>query len=283
MKTATAWAPGNISLLFKVMPNPDPAKMGSLGSGFTVNEGATVTAVSGSDITFNGDPITLPTITHVTRALTHVPLSIAITSSLPLGSGFGMSGAAALATAYATKKLLSLDKTELELAKIAHTAEVVHKTGLGDVGNQIHGGCCVKFVTSSLFQMERLPFAGTAVYVKSWGKIPTPTILSNTTLVKKLDGVGEAALLQIKKRMKDPSFSFIDLINISNIFTKNSGLITYAPHAQKIIQNIQKAGGHAAMIILGDAVVSTIPFEGATKLTIVERGVSTKQEIHTAH
>ena len=274
MKVARAWAPANISLLFKVMPHTDPSKMGSLGSGFTVNEGATVNVQLGTSIiTYNGKPITLPTVSEVIRNLTPKSLSVSIRSPLPLGSGFGMSGAAALSTAYAINQLVSLGKTELELAKIAHTAEVIHKTGLGDVGNQWKGGCCVKFVTSSLFQMERLPFAGTTVYVRSWGKIPTPEILSNATLLTKIDAAGDHSLAILKKHTHTSSFSFAQLLNIASTFTRESELLSYAAHARKVIQKIAASGGHAAMIILGDAVVSDTQFEGSMPLVITQKGV----------
>ncbi len=275
MIQATAWAPGNISLLFKVMPDPDPAKMGSLGAGFTVDKGATVT-VSESEKTrvlYNGISVELPTVTEVIHALTDKPISVSIESPLPLGSGFGMSGASALATAYAINELYALEKPSRELLNIAHTAEVVSKTGLGDVANQQYGGCCVKFVTSALFEMERLPFTGTKVWAKSWGKIPTPTILADQPLLARIDGVAERCLAQIKKDMTSAQFHFSDLLAISNTFTKETGLLSYAPHSAKTIQSIEKEGGHAAMIILGDAVVSDIPFPGAMELTISEETV----------
>jgi pantoate kinase len=275
MKSARAFAPANISLLFKVMPSDDPSKAGSLGSGFTADKGATVEVRESSqlEITYNQEPLTLPPLVEVIKMMTDKPLHVDIDSPLPLGSGFGMSGASSLAASYAINKLYSLEKTERELVQLAHTAEVIHKTGLGDVGNQQYGGCCVKFVTSALFEMHRLPFTGTQVHVASWGKIPTPSILANTPLMQSLDKAGDQALGKIKERMFEESFSFEDLLEISNIFTKTTGLIEYAPHAKQTIHEIQKHGGKAAMIILGDAVVSTIPFEGSMPLTISEQGV----------
>lgn len=275
MKTARGFAPSNISLLFKVMPDPDPAKMGSLGSGFTVNEGVTVAVskAAKTTVSYNGQSIDLRTVMDVAKDLTDEPLAIAITSPLPLGSGFGISGASALATAYAINALCDLKKESIALLKIAHRSEVVNKTGLGDVGNQWYGGCCVKFITSSLFQAERLPFTGTTVYVRSWGKIPTPSILSNAELLTSIDTAGDSALAELKKRMHDPSFSFADLLGIANRFTRESGLLSYAPHAQRVMEKIEESGEHAAMIILGDALVSDTQFEGATKLVISEEGV----------
>ncbi len=43
MEQAMAFAPGNISCVFKIIPHEHPTKMHSLGMGFTVKEGAVVT------------------------------------------------------------------------------------------------------------------------------------------------------------------------------------------------------------------------------------------------
>lgn len=275
MKSVQAWAPGNISLLFKVMPDPDPSKAGSLGSGFTVNEGACVTVKQDSvfSITLNGQPVELPTVVEVLSKLTPLPLAVAIETPLPLGSGFGISGAAALSSAHAVNTLLSLGKSDHELAVAAHTAEVIHKTGLGDVGNQWKGGCCVKFITSSLFQMERLPFAGTPVYVASWGKIPTPSILGNPSLLRQIDEAGSQTLALLRTRIHQRGFTFPELLDISLNFAKRSGLLAHAKRAERVIESVRQRGGHATMIILGDAVISDIPFEGSRKLHVTETGV----------
>lgn len=271
----SAWAPSNISLLFKVVPDQNPNIMTALGSGLTVNEGATTT-VSVSDtfrIFYNDTRIDLPPVRHIVSELTDKSVSIRITSPFALGSGFGISGASTITTAYALNALLTLKKTPEELDLAAHRAEVICKTGLGDVGNQRYGGCCVKFTATPLFEAVRFAFTGQNIYVRSWGKIPTPTILSNAPLIARLDSVGDAALQEIQTRMRQPTFSFSDLLAIANIFTKDSGLIDYAPHAQKVINQVQQAGGQAAMIILGDAVVSDTPFDGSMRLTISEDSV----------
>src|SRR5258706_12865492 len=142
-----AFAPGNISCIFKVCEHDSahPAKMGSIGLGFTIDKGVTV-EVSKSDETeifFNNKKIDFPTVESVIKNLPTPFIKggkggfrIHISSPLPLGCGFGLSGASALATAYALNELLGLGREQLELAKIAHAAEVENKTGLGDVTNQ---------------------------------------------------------------------------------------------------------------------------------------------------
>ena len=48
MKSARAFAPGNISCIFVIRKGKSPAKSGSLGLGFTVNKGvfATIKKIS---------------------------------------------------------------------------------------------------------------------------------------------------------------------------------------------------------------------------------------------
>ena len=46
----------------------------------------------------------------VIRELTNEPVKVEIEDQLPSGAGFGISGASALATAYALNKLLNLKK-----------------------------------------------------------------------------------------------------------------------------------------------------------------------------
>ena len=174
-----------------------------------------------------------------------------------------MSGASALATAYATNSLLGLGKTDLELAKVAHRAEVVSKTGLGDVVNQYFGGFFVKFVPSSKFEVKKLPIKPIPIYCMSHGKLLTSSILTNKTLIKKINVEAEKALKKIKTL---PTVSFGDITSLANAFTKNTGLVT--PEISGQIQEIEARGGHAAQILLGNALVSDIPFPGAMKLSM---------------
>jgi pantoate kinase len=266
-KTAKAFAPGNISLLFGVIPGVDARSTGSVGVGCTVDEGATVT-VSVSDapsVTYNGKHIDLPTVTEAVKELTNLPMSVSISTPLPLGSGFGMSGASALAASYAINELLHLGKTPLMLAKVAHTAEVVSKTGLGDVANEYYGGFFVKFVTSARFIVQKLPVTDTVLYCISHGKLLTSSILSDAVVIKKINAEARLALTEVKALLSTrPSLSFGDIVPIANRFTKKTGLLS--AELAREIDAIEKKGGHAAMILLGNAIASDIPFDGSMKL-----------------
>lgn len=292
---AKAYAPANISCIFQIYENPDPAKMGSYGLGFTIDQGVTVEiSISSpssfprkreSSVHFNHKKIEFPTINSVvqkllTRSPSDLNIKINITSGLPLGYGFGLSGASALATAYALNKILKLNISELELAKTAHTAEVENKTGLGDIVNQYYGGFLLKLKPSSEFEVEKIQLIDTSVYCKYFSKISTEKILSNTKLRKSINEAAQKALDNIKKTLVSHShhsresgnptpakINFSDLITISKNFALESGLLT-DKNVIKTIEEIESAGGHASMIMLGKAVFSDTPFPGSVEFKI---------------
>ena len=57
---------------------------------------------------------------------------------LPVSQGFGMSAASLLGTSIGISNLLDLD--ELEATRIAHTVEIYHHSGLGDITGILAGG-----------------------------------------------------------------------------------------------------------------------------------------------
>jgi len=265
-ETVKAFAPGNISCFFKIYLNENPEKMGSLGMGFTINEGviAEVSRTEQTTIKFNGDIIDFPTVANVIDLLTKESLTVTIATKLPLGSGFGLSGASSLATAYAINKLLKLNKSNKELAVVAHRAEVKNKTGLGDVTNQYFGGMLVKYKPSSEFMVEKLPLVNCKVYCKYISKLSTASILTNPTLVETINHAADEALEKIKKQT-NPSLG--EIIQISKTFAVESGLLQ-DNQVKRIIETVETNNGNASMIMLGNAVMSDIPFEGATEYVI---------------
>ena len=68
---ARAFAPGNISCVFKVIPHLDATRMHSLGMGFTVTEGVEVTVSDyhETEVLFNGEDINFPTVRAVVDRL----------------------------------------------------------------------------------------------------------------------------------------------------------------------------------------------------------------------
>ena len=74
----TAFAAGNVSCVFKVIADEDPARMHSLGMGFTVAEGvtATVREAPATAVRFNGREMEFPTVRAVLAKLTGAHLEV---------------------------------------------------------------------------------------------------------------------------------------------------------------------------------------------------------------
>src|SRR3989338_6009142 len=246
MASAKAFAPGNISCVFVIKKTKNPATSGSLGMGFTVNKGVTATIKKISNdkkrikklsnyiksnkkiiinnkknpknnkniICFNNKKINFPTVDSVIEKLTDEKVIVDIKSGLPLGYGFGISGAAALATAYALNKLLNLKKSKKQLAMIAHIAEVENGTGLGDVINQYFGGFLVKYESSYKFKITRLPIKNRAVYCRYFSPIGTKKVISDEKIKNRINNAGTMALNKIKA-LNNKTANLKNIIKIS--------------------------------------------------------------------
>src|SRR3989338_5731503 len=271
---ARAFAPANISCVFKIYEHKDPRWMGSYGVGFTLNEGVVikVSRSKRNKIFFNNKPINFPAVKSAAKKLTNGNLKINIKSKLPLGCGFGLSGASALAAAYAINKLLNLKKAKKALGIIAHTADAENRTGLGDVVNQYYGGFFLKLKPSSYFSIKKIPINNIDVYCKYYSEISTKPVITNPKLKNKINNAAEESLKKIKELIKNnKNIQFKNIIKISKEFSISSGLLKDRQTIETI-NKIEKNKGNASMIMLGNAVFSDKRFKGATKFMISDKG-----------
>lgn len=272
---ARAFAPGNVSLIFRIIENKNPRKKHSLGVGFTTKQGAVVSAnfSNKNKIFFNNKKAALPTVGYVVKELTDKKIKIKIKSKLPLGAGFGMSGACALATAYALNKLLDLGKTKKELAMVAHVAEVKNKTGLGDIAGQHNGGFNVKLKIGNPLDVVRLPITKGILYYRFFSEIKTGTIISDNKKKLKINKAGDKALKEVKKLVTKKlikSCVLAAIILISKQFAVESSLLK-DDRVKKVIRDVERLNGNATMIMLGNSVLSDKKFKGSKKINLSTR------------
>ncbi|MBI2430987.1 MAG: hypothetical protein HYV39_03170 [Candidatus Levybacteria bacterium] len=276
MKSVSAFAPANISLIFKPHKGETSRWSGSLGLGFTLLEGVVVTVKNSkkTETLFNRKKIDIQTVFDVLRALTNENLLITIETKFPLGCGFGISGASALATAYAINKLLALKKSKRELAIIAHTQEVKNKTGLGDVTNQFFGGALLKIKPSSYFSVRKITLKEKVVFCRVFSPLSTKSILSNNKVISRVKTAATKALVNIGNELrKKNTLTLGDIFSISKQFVTESGLLMDRD-VKNTIEQIEKRRGKASMIILGNAVVSETSFPGSTKFFLSDKGAT---------
>lgn len=263
----TAFAPANISLIFETYEAQPPHGRGSLGVGITLTDGvkATVGRAKETKILVGGEEWEFPTVRHVIANLTGEPVEVTLEAAFPFGCGFGMSGASALATAYALDALLKLHSTPHRLGMAAHDAEVAGATGLGDVGGQFNGGIMIKTRKFEPLTVEQLPLKASKLHVKIYGPIHTADVISSKEKLRHINQAGNEALAEIKAAGN--ALTLGRLFDLSEQFAVRSELLANK-QVKESIAAAKAAGGHASMIMLGDAVVSTVPFPGSQSVEV---------------
>ena len=271
---ASSFAPGNVSGVFKIVLDDDPRRMHSLGMGFTVLHGvtATVSEAPAVEIAFNGEVFDFPTVRHVVETLVSRPVKVALESALPLSGGFGLSGASALATAYALDAGFGLGLDERSLGMAAHVAEVENLTGLGDVCGQFHGGCLAKLVPGDPLAATALPVAEQTVFYRYFSPIRTREIIGDPDHAGRINAAADTALSDLAELAGRGVPEFREYVAVAKRFSVASGLLRH-PDVRWIIAEVEAAGGAASMIMLGNAVFSTIPFDGASETMLAKHRV----------
>jgi len=274
MSTAKAFAPGNVSGVFKIISDDDPSRMHSLGMGFTVADGVTVTVSRNSStcVRFNSEEIDFSTVRSVLGKLADEHLHVDIETSLPLSGGFGLSGASSLATAFAVDALLDLGMSERELGMIAHVAEVENLTGLGDVAGQFNGGCLVKLVPGDPLAAISLPVPEQDVYYRYFSPINTRDVIGQPHQRERINAAAESALDALGRLQERSESEFARYVEIAKEFSVASGLLR-DENVKRAIDECEKTGGVASMIMLGNAVFSNVPFEGSRTARLARRRV----------
>ncbi|MFB6154951.1 MAG: pantoate kinase [Haloferacaceae archaeon] len=246
---ATAFVPGHVTGFFSVHPADDPAKSGSRGAGLTLTDGVTVTVRRADDpaVRIGGDPVDVEPVSLVLDALGAADsVAVDVESDLPLGTGFGVSGGAALGTALAVNAVLDRSLSENELATVAHGAEVQAGTGLGDVVAQARGGLPIRLEPGApgYGKLDGIP-ARTRVEYVTFGELSTGEVLAGDT--DRLTAAGSDALSRLVSKPTLPQFLYA-----SRRFAREADLLT--DRVREAIQDVSEAGGDASMAMLGETV-----------------------------
>jgi pantoate kinase len=251
-RTVTAFCPGHISGYFRRIEGESFATTGSTGAGIVISEGVTATVIPGDSTSIS--VIQKDGSGNITRyapaspPLGYVLEKLGVTSSvtteclLPIGAGFGLSAAALLATLTAANRCHDLGLTPHDIAALAHEAEVIHRTGLGDVAACQGGGRVVRSgpgIDAAIVRSFDLPGP---LYALSFGPILTPTVLGSREQMTRV-----AAAFP-----ESPPQDAMDFFRISRQFAKKSGLLTR--EAGAVIQQCADRHIPASMTMLGNGV-----------------------------
>lgn len=247
----TAFVPGHVTGFFSPVPDDDPERAGSRGAGVTLTQGVRVTVrpadPGAPTLVLDGEPTEMAPVAGVLDALGVADRArVVAESDLPLGAGFGVSGALALGTALAANGAFDCGHSENRLTAIAHRAEVRAGTGLGDVVAQARGGVPVRLDPGAPDhgRLDGVPETGVVEYV-TFGDLSTTAVLSGDTA--DIVRAGDAALARLTER---PTLD--RLLAESRRFADESGLLT--DRCREVIEAVADAGGTASMVMLGETV-----------------------------
>ena len=251
-RTVTAFCPGHISGYFRRIEGTSVAATGSIGAGIVISEGvtATVSPADSTSVSVNRKDETgnlihrSPGSPPLEYVLGKLGITVAVTTEchLPIGAGFGLSAAALLATLTAVNQCLDLGLTPRNIALLAHEAEVVHRTGLGDVAACQGGGRVVRSGPGIDGAIARLFDLPEPLHAVSFGPISTPSVLGSQ---EQMDRVSAAYPLFPPEHAQD-------FFRISRLFAEKSGLLTR--DARAVIRQCADRNIPASMTMLGNGV-----------------------------
>jgi len=246
---AQAFVPGHVTGFFTSNPDPDPTKAGSRGAGIALSEGVTVTVRPSSEaaVVLNGETTRMEAVERVLRTL-ELRAEVRGVTDLPLGAGFGVSGAMALGGALAANSAFDRRLSENELVTIAHGAEVEAGTGLGDVVAQARGGIPIRLEPGGPQNnlLDGIP-AQRRVEYHVMGSLSTDDVLSDDT-----GAITEAGKTALSAVVGEPTVD--QFVRASRRFSRESGLLT--ADVKRVITDVTEAGGTAMMAMLGETVVA---------------------------
>ncbi|TAJ44573.1 pantoate kinase [Methanofollis fontis] len=277
VRTAVAFSPGHISGYFRKIAGESPALTGSIGAGIVIDEGVLATASAAErrevvvrEVDAGGrvrsESQGSPPLEYAMERL-NVRAHVETACRLPIGAGFGLSAAALLASITAIDALLELGLSRAEIAAVAHEAEVVHSTGLGDVSACQGGGIACRETPGPGGRITRIP-SDQEIWAVSFGPLPTPDVIGSA---EHLERVAAAF----------PTGCPTDLegfFSRSRAFAEASGLVT--ADVRSALEACDAGGVLASMTMLGRGVFATgdgarevlAPFTEPIRLNVAESG-----------
>jgi pantoate kinase len=264
---AEAFSPGHITGFFEIVLSKDMISTGSRGAGICLAMGARSKVKLGHakkqtvSIAIDGrQDDAKVTKTALKRLLGKDKMRVEVETSLdlPQSQGFGMSAAGALSASLALAKLLGRD--EHEAFEAAHIAEIVNRTGLGDVSAIMKSGITIRSMPGlpPIGKVERIDGLPDVVLAVIGGKLLTKEVLTDPV---KRAAINKSGSEKVDQLLRDPTLS--KLMELSAQFTTETGLAS-----KEILDAMNAASelGSASMSMLGNSVFAVGDIEGLTNI-----------------
>lgn len=261
-----AFCPAHITGFFKAeVEQSNPEMMGSLGAGFSIKDGVTTTVnVKYSDknsfeihtIGYEADnadvsEFVIKEFQKIVSKKIHCDVNHDI--SVPIGYGLGCSGAVALSLAFALDKALGTKLSKEEIGKIAHTAEVSCKTGLGDVISSFYGGFEIRTKAGApgIGRLHKID-SDSKVIIVCFSPMSTKKFLDENLAI--INGLGGKMVDRLIKTNDYNEFQ-----DMSVEFAKYVKVMT--PRMDSVISELNNIGVKCGVALFGETIFSLIPKE----------------------
>ncbi|MEM2184488.1 MAG: hypothetical protein QXO74_02350 [Candidatus Methanomethylicia archaeon] len=251
LKVAYSFSPASISSFFAPYIVNDPLRCGAIGGGVPLNVGVKV-AVKLEESNcglllksrINGksfDSFIVKKVLEllgINRDLNYI-IEVDQFIDVPIGCGYGTSGASALAVTMALCKALNINMTFMSMARIAHLVDYYCGTGLGTVSGIF--GCVggIRLIVSpggpGYAVVDRI-FIPRDCYIVSaaFGPIDKRDILRDSSRLSYIESLGKMTLNDI---LRNPSID--NFFNCCRNFASKAGFMS--PHLKNLFMDLEKA------------------------------------------
>ncbi|MEM3396374.1 MAG: hypothetical protein QW620_02480 [Thermoplasmata archaeon] len=262
---AEGFAPGHISVFFAPYYHKNLPRTGSYGAGICITSGCTAEVVvektdSVEILTMlDGKARKLEVTEEAIRLLlkdANLQMKVVcnLKHMLPVSQGFGMSASGTLSALLALCKIIRMPASTA--FQVAHKAEVLHRTGLGDVAGISAGGYEIRVkpglppygIVDRIVCGEK---ENTLLLCVLGGTLETKKVLSDKKAVELCSIMGRKTLAKL---LTEPTVKNLCLCGFE--FAKSTGLAS--PEIVKCVESLWNAGIPASMVMLGNSVFAVV-------------------------
>lgn len=257
---ANAFVPGHITGFFEVFEHKDALQTGSRGCGVVINKGVyTTVKIKGSEKNeiythINGEtsdcPVTKTAVNEILELINgKYKIEVFHELEVPMKYGFGASASGTLGSILAMSKALGLNMTLNQVGAIAHRAEVLNKTGLGDVIAECNGGVVVREKPGApgIGKIDKILCNDYVVAFVVGEELETKSILRDS---EKRDRINEIGRKCMSHFLKNPSVE--NFLGLSKKFASETKLMS--EKVRSALKRLEESNVQASMIMLGNSV-----------------------------
>ncbi len=271
-----AFCPAHVTGFFtaELENKESPELIGSLGAGFSMQEGVTTTVRARLKTKYDDSNFQLningykSDNTQVSEFMINEFLNIVNYEyfievfhdiPIPVGYGLGCSGAVALSLGIALNQALGTKLSKTQVGQIAHNAEIKCQTGLGDVLASYHGGFEIRTKSGApgIGAIQKIKTNSSDVIIICFSPISTKEFLNER--LSSINGLGGKMVKELLKSKDCNEFQ-----DMSIKFAKYVEVIT--PRMNEVINELHENGIKCGVALFGETIFSLISSDMENKV-----------------